>query len=167
MYTTLIRMLKPYTIAVIFLFLLIGSSSVYAQNCSSTLTVEKNRDTRSADEDGAHFWVVLTNTSSSTATYTLSTEFATEYCGNDTRRSSRPNVTLDVAFKESAQRAMSENTVTLKANATHRFLVQATAPQGTPYNVWSCIQVKATPQGCRNSSATALLKVFVPDPSEG
>ncbi len=167
MYTTIIRMLKHYSFSLFLVLFFIGSMGGYAQNCSASLSVEKNRNTRSADEDGAHFWVVLKNTSSNTATYTLSTEFSNESCDNGTRRSNGKNVRLDVSFKDDAQRAMASNKITLKPNSTYRFLVQAVAPQGTAYNSWSCIQVKATPDACKNSPSTTLLKVFVPDPTEG
>jgi hypothetical protein len=142
-----------------------------SQNCSAELSVKKNRNFESAVEDGASFILVLKNTSSKTATYSLSTTNLLEPCDNEnstTKNSRRNNVNLNVSIQSnSLSRGIPNNEITLKAGETYNFVVKVTVPKGTPYNSWSCIDVEAQSKNCTSGPAKTTLSVFVPDPSEG
>ncbi|MCT8338427.1 hypothetical protein MG296_00010 [Flavobacteriaceae bacterium TK19130] len=146
-----------------FTVFLLGAAEVTAQ-CEGSLSVEKNRNSRSADEDGAMFWLELKNTSSRSQTYMLSYETLKEACGNAAYGERGPNVTLNVAIGEGQQRS---NGYTVRAGQTARVMVLVTVPEGTPINRWSCIEMKAATEACTNSPLTTTLNVFVPDPSQG
>lgn len=53
----------------------------------------------------------------------------------------------------------------LSPGKSHEFIVKVTAPYGTPYGSWGCIQVDAVANNC--SATSTILKVYVPDPTQG
>jgi len=141
---------------------------VYYQDCKAELSVYKNRNFKSADEDGASFALTLKNTSSKAATYILSTTNLLEPCDNKGGRSTTgSNVNLKVSIINSDLRSTSGNEITLKGGQEYTFTVNVTVPEGTRYNSWSCIDVQAQSKGCDSSALKTILSVFVPDPSEG
>jgi hypothetical protein len=140
----------------------------FAQNCSANLTVEKDRNVKSASiGDGASFNMVLTNTSSEAATYFITTKSLKESCATQNKMTSAPNVILNVSLKGSNKLALSNNALTLKSGETKNFKVYATLPPKTPYNTWSCIEVIATSKECDQPAASTIVRVFVPEPSDG
>jgi hypothetical protein len=149
------------------LLLALYSFSGFAQNCAATLTVEKNRNAKSADEEGALFTLTLTNTSTAVQEYSLSTKFLESSCANSNRATKAPNVRLQVGYQAAASRQQLTAPVRLQPGQSYVFVANVQVPSGTPYNTWSCIEVQAASKNCRETSATSLLKVYVPDPSEG
>jgi len=162
------------------------SSIVYSQNkkivsgsqdCSAELNVEKNRNTRSANEDGANFTLILKNTSSFTTTYDLSTMNLSVPCNNNVDqksnglKTSNTNVVLDVSLQtddidNQARKKLGKTEITLAGGQSYKFKVNVNVPKGTPYFTWSCIEVEAKSTSCSSSSAKTILSVYVPDPSE-
>lgn len=149
-----------------------------SNDCSAKLTVEKDRSSKSADEDGAQFVLILTNTSRSTKTFKLSSKNLSEPCGNNTqynRTSSSGNNTLnalDVSFQNnnsnsSLLRMSSNEGIVLNSGESYKFIVSAIAPKGTPYNTWSCIEIEATSVDCKSVADSKTLSVYVVDPTEG
>lgn len=144
--------------------------------CSATLVVEKNRSSKSADEEGAQFILILTNTSRDTKSFNLSTKNLSEPCNNKTLQYNRgthsKNSVLDVSFQSfSASRNRLSNelqpNIKLDSGESYKFIVNVTVPKGTPYNTWSCIEVGAISTDCESTLDTETLSVFVVDPSEG
>lgn len=142
-------------------------TTVYYQNCEADLSVEKDRNYETANEDGASFILNLKNTSSKTETYQLSTTNLLEACDNNSsgRSSGASNVTLDVSIVSMGSRNRSNDGITLNSGETYSFVVQVSVPKGTAYNSWSCIDVIAASKDCSNPAKTTL-SVFVADPSE-
>lgn len=148
-----------------------------SNDCSAQLNVEKNRSSKSADEDGAQFILVLTNTSSETKTFNLSIKNISGPCNNNSSRQQNrgtdSNTTvLDVSFQNTSLNRNSINTpsqvdIELNMGESYKFIVDAKAPQGTPYNTWSCIEVEAKSNDCKSLSETQVLSVYVVDPTEG
>jgi hypothetical protein len=164
-------------ISIIFTLLLGSNASTekvnvsFNQNCSAELTVEKDRRFQSADEDGAEFKLTLKNTSSSTASYDITTKMLSTPCSNTKSKSivATKNSDMNVSYKSdnsstTAQKNM--NTMTLAPGASKEFIVNVTAVEGAKYNSWGCVEVKAISSNCNNASAELVLSVFVPDPSE-
>ncbi len=149
---------KLITLLFFFTISFIGTS-VFAQNCNAELVVEKNRNTRSANEDGAAFSLVLTNNSSITTTYNITTINLEKSCANKNRRTSLSNVNLNIVIQGNTQ-------ISLGAGQSYNFKIQVSVPIGTPYYRWSCIEVQAKSDACKSISANTLLKVYVPDPTE-
>ncbi len=152
---------------------LYGASVENYDNCSAELSVEKNRSSKSADEEGAQFVLVLTNTSSVSKTFSLSARQLAQSCkkGNAqyNRGTQSGNAALNIAFQTNGlQRKSSNNAseITLSSGESYKFIVNVTVPEGTPYNVWSCIEVEATASDCKSLSETTTLSVFTVDPSE-
>ena len=144
-------------------------------DCSAQLIVEKDRSFKSADQDGAQFVLVLTNTSRNTKTFNLSTRNLSEPCSNKAqynRRSSPKNSELDVSFQNSTYNRNSANTpsqneIQLNSGESYKFIVSVEVPKGTPFNTWSCIEIEAKSKDCISLSETKTLSVYVADPSEG
>lgn len=142
------------------------SFSGYAQNCNSDLSVEKNRNVKSAGENGAVYLLTLTNNTSKTNTYHLASVFSDLSCANKNRQTRSANVTLNVAFEGNSS-VITNNQITVGSGQSKKFKVRVTVPGGTPYRTWSCIQIQARAEHCNNAISETLLRVFVPDPSEG
>ena len=149
---------KLITLLFFFTISFIGTS-VFAQNCNAELVVEKNRNTRSANEDGAAFSLVLTNNSSITTSYIITTINLKESCANKNRKTSLSNVNLNIVIQGNTQ-------ISLGAGQSYNFKIHVNVPTGTPYYRWSCIEVQAKSDECNSISANTLLKVYVPDPTE-
>ncbi len=149
---------KLITLLFFFIISFIGTS-VFAHNCNAELVVEKNRNTRSATEDGAAFSLVFTRNSSITTSYTITTINLEESCANKNRASSLSNVNLNIVIQGNTQ-------ITLSAGQSYNFKIQVSVPTGTPYYRWSCIEVQAKSDACNSISAKTLLKIYVPDPTE-
>ena len=152
------------------------ASEKNASDCSAQLIVEKNRSSKSADEDGAQFILVLTNTSSDTRTFNLSSKNLSEPCNNKAQQYNRgtgsKNSVLDVSFQSmglsrNSMANTSNSNIKLNSGESYKFVVNVTVPKGTPYNTWSCIEVEVTSTDCESLSETKTLSVFVVDPSEG
>jgi hypothetical protein len=148
-----------------------------SNNCSAELIVEKDRSSKSADQDGAQFILVLTNTSREVKTFNLSTRNLSEPCSNKNttqynRGTSSSNVELDISIQNSTlnrngSKTSSQFEIELNGGESHKFTVNVKAPKGTPFNTWSCIEVEAKSADCKSMSETQVLSVYVVDPSEG
>lgn len=148
----------------------VENTAINYLNCEAELSVEKDRNFETANEDGASFILILENTSSKTTTYQLSTTNLLVPCDNNRsgKSSGKSNVNLNVSIESSGSsgsRNRSNNDVTLNSGETYSFVVSVTVPQGTAYNSWSCIDVIAASKDCSNPAKTTL-SVFVADPSE-
>lgn len=145
-------------------------------DCSAQLNVEKNRSSKSADEDGAQFILTLTNTSKETKTFSLDSKRVSQPCGNNKaqyhRGTSSTNVDLNVSFQNNSLNRNASNTgsndkISLSSGESYRFIVNVTVPEGTPFNIWSCIEVEVKSTDCKAVLDSKTLSVFVTDPSEG
>ena len=154
------------------------------QNCSAELSVIKNRNFESADyNDGTSFTVLLKNTSSQTTTYTLSTNNLSKPCSNslnkninnDKNKMSDSNVELDVSIlthnlddsDKNKNIKASNSEIKIAGGQEYKFKIVVSVPEETPFNSWSCIEVKARSNNCNLNSVNTILSVFVSDPSEG
>lgn len=144
---------------------LLTSSYTFSQSCNAILSVEKNRNVRSVDEDGTVFPLELKNTSSSSLSFKLSSIFLESGC--DTKGVNFKNVPLDVEFVSGKNNTINSDNITIGAGQTYSFRVKVNIPKGTPFNRWSCIEIQAFSEKCNSVSDTTTLKVFVPNPSEG
>lgn len=150
----------------IMLALAFTSSDAFSQNCNANLQVEKDRNSRSASEnDGTSFWLVLTNTSSASRAFDISTVNLETSCDNQYNRTNQPNVELGLSLIASDSRSALPAEINLAPGQSYRFRVDVSVPAGTPFNRWSCIEVQARTSSCTNPATTAL-KVLVSDPSE-
>lgn len=154
------------SVVVCMLCMAFTTTDAFSQNCRAQLSVEKDRNTRSASEgDDTSFWVVLTNNSSKTETYSISTVNLKTSCDNQYNRTNEPNVPLSVSMTGNDSRSAFNGSTSLRPGQSYRFRVDVSVPAGTPFNRWSCIEVQAKTPTCTNP-ATTTLKVLVSDPSE-
>ncbi|WP_033958677.1 hypothetical protein [Psychroserpens jangbogonensis] len=148
----------------------------YSNDCSAQLIVEKDRSSKSADEDGTQFVLILTNTSNDSKTFNLSTKNLSEPCNRNTSQYNRGtgsnNATLDVSIENNSLNRNSSNTasqseITLNSGESYKFIVNVKVPKGTTYDTWSCIEVEAKTSDCKSLSETKTLSVYIADPSKG
>ena len=143
-------------------------SAAFAQNCSATLKVEKDRNAKSAySDDAAVFNMVLTNTSANSVTYIMDTKNLTESCATENKKTATPNVPLNVEVRAGNSTGAVGNSITLRGGETRSFKIYVSVPPRTPFNTWSCIEVSAKGAECNEATASTVLRVFVPEPSEG
>ena len=146
---------------------LLSNFGAQAQDCTALFSVENQRNVGSADEDGAAFTLNLTNESSSQTTYTFTATFAETSCATPNRSNLGDNVRLNVRFYEAGSTQFPIQSKQVSSGQTASFVVDVQVPAGTTYNRWSCIEINAIDMECGTVAATQLLRVFVPDPSEG
>lgn len=140
----------------------------FSQNCSATLSVEKDRNVKSAyEDDAASFNLVLTNTSSKSMTYVITTKNLQNACSNDIHKNTGANVPLTVDIKGDNLAGPTANALTLAAGETRKFRISVSVPPSTPKNRWSCIEVMAQGRDCNQPADTTTLRVYVPKPSDG
>lgn len=135
--------------------------------CQADISVEKDRNFKSADESGATFIMLLENKSTESAIFDISSQNITAQCSNNPIDPAEPNVQLNVSYLlfESDQTMYTK--ITMNAGQTYKFRVKVTVPNGTPFNRWGCIQINAKPELCHSYSVNTVLSVYVPNPSEG
>jgi hypothetical protein len=138
-----------------------------SNNCSSELRVEKDRNFKSADEDGTSYKLILKNLSSASQTYALSTNYLSKPCSN-TRSDSGQNANqYNVELNVSMAFNRGNDQITLQPGQSEQFTINISVPEGTPYNSWSCINVEAKSDKCDSGSSSTILSVYIPNPSEG
>ncbi|GAB5401434.1 MAG: hypothetical protein Aureis2KO_30190 [Aureisphaera sp.] len=142
--------------------LILFSTISFAQDCGVTLEVDKGRNSRSVDEDGTQFVLVLTNTSSSSETFNISTSLIQDGCSNG-KRALQSSAVLDLSIVDMQYKGKSASKISLGAKQTRKFMVDVKAPVGTPHSQWGCYEVKAVSNDC---TASTVLKIYVPDSSE-
>lgn len=149
----------------VFFALLFTSGTVLSQSCKAELKVEKDRNFKSAFQNGAFFDMVLTNTSSQKDSYVISKRYLNTSCHNKALKSSEANVRLGASFLKNNKELSSSNVITLSPGETYKFQVVVDAPEAKDYNRWSCIEIIASSQNCRNVETTTTLSVYLPNPS--
>ena len=141
-------------------------SIAYAQSCNTELSVSNNRDTRSANEnDPTQFQLEILNNSSSSKSYHIEVanfEGTFKIKGEEPLRLSSSNDLNVSIYQNNSQ----NNMINVPAGSTIDFQVSVSVPIGTPVNRWGGLEVKAINDACPDGSASALLKLFVTDPSE-
>lgn len=155
------RVCYKHTLLILGFFFLFSATS-FAQNCGITLEVDKGRNSRSVGEDGTQFVLVLTNTSSSSKSFDISTSLLEKGCTNG-QRSLQSSAVLDLSVVDMHSSLKSASKITVGAKQTYKFKVDVKAPVGTPHSQWGCYEVKAISNNCTTST---VLKIYVPDSSE-
>lgn len=141
-------------------------SSAYAQSCNSELIVINNRDARSASEnDPTQFQLEIINNSFSSQSYHIEVvnfEGTFKIKGEEPARLNSNN-DLNVSIYQNNSKI---NTINVPGRSTIIFQVTVSVPIGTPGNHWGGLEVKTINDACPDGSVSALLKLFVTDPSE-
>lgn len=145
---------------------MISSISTYGQVCDAKLEVEKQRSSKSVNANGALFSLILTNNSSEAMTFDVVAESSDIKCDAERMGSTGKNVLVDIAVLSNDGKSSLGNAVSLRAGEELSFKVRAMPQEGTSYNVWSCVTVKAVSRNCTSTALESMLKVFLPNPSE-
>ncbi|RLD25711.1 MAG: hypothetical protein DRI70_06695, partial [Bacteroidetes bacterium] len=82
--------------------------------------------------------------------------------GEEPARLSSNNDLIVSVYQNNSQ----NNRINVPARATIIFQVSVSVPVGTPVNHWGGMEVKAINDACPDGTISALLKLFVTDPSE-
>lgn len=149
-----------------FIFFVFAFNFSQAQNCNAILSVEKDRNVRSADSDGTSFTLELENTSKSPQTFNIAYKQLEQSCAPENKIVNSPNVTLNIQFQEAQSRGSNINTLSLSGGEKKKFKVFVSVPSNTKLGNWSCVEIQATTNECKQASTT-LLKVYVPKSSNG
>lgn len=150
----------------IFLASFFISSDAFAQSCNSELTVNKDRDRRSASElDPTQYLMELTNNGFSSQTYQIG---VSNYQGSFSVKGKQPAVLSSSYSIDTAvlQNNIQNNTITVPARSTGVFKLAITVPSGTPPNKWTALEVNAVSSACPNGTVTKVVKLYISDPTE-
>ncbi|MFC0778736.1 hypothetical protein [Flavobacterium sp. HJSW_4] len=137
-------------------------SSAQSGSCKATLIVENNGNIRSTPLDGTYYPMVLTNNSSSTDTFVLSSKNINSSCANTDGSSTAGNVAVNTDFIDSSRSSLSE--ITLSAGESVNFYIHITVPAGTSVKKWSCNEITATSKNCSNYAVDTVLHTYIINP---
>ncbi|MEZ4778800.1 MAG: hypothetical protein R2786_05385 [Flavobacteriaceae bacterium] len=154
-------------IMLLFFALFITPSKLFSQNCNVDLKVEKNRNFKSADENGVVFDLVLTNNSAQKDQFSISQNFLKLSCSSEIHKSTSANVILTTEILDGNSKSISEEDfIVLNAGQSYKFKVKLGAAEKNDYQKWSCLEIKATSQNCKTVASSTTLSIFLPDPLE-
>ncbi|GAL67424.1 hypothetical protein [Jejuia pallidilutea] len=167
-------MRKTLILLICFISFFAGNNKGFSQNntgCNAELTVEKNRNIKSAGENSTFFTLILKNTTSTNKTYNVSVDKTKQPCkksDNLTSKGTAVNPDLDVSIQlpDNLTSKTSDTTISINGGDTQKFYVKVDVPAGTPYFTWSCLKVTAKSENCGSGGAETILSVYIPDPSE-
>lgn len=142
-------------------------------NCTATLQVQKNRDVKSVRPgNDVYYYLVLTNTSSSTKTFKLDKESLKESCdvGNNKttkNRAFQSNVSLSARFRALtvySTKYSDFNQISLKSGESRTVEVRLSAAKDVSSNRWSCTRIKVLSLECKEVLASRILKTYITNP---
>lgn len=146
----------------LFFFLIAATSFAQSGSCNALLIVENNGNIRSTPLDGTYYSMVLTNNSSSTDTFVLSSKNINASCTNTDGSSTTSNVIINTDFIDSERNSLGE--ITLNAGESVNFYIHITVPAGTSIQKWSCNQIIATSKNCTNYAVDTVLHTYIINP---
>lgn len=167
-------MRKTTTLLIIFFSLLVFGNTGFSQSktgCNAELSVEKNRSVKSVGENGTFFTLELKNTSSTSRTYSITSSKTKESCKKSNYNMSKstntiPDLNVAIQLPDNLNSNLQDVSVTLSGGSSQKFYVKVEVPEGTTYNIWSCLKVSAKSENCSSNVAETILSVYIPNPSE-
>lgn len=137
----------------------------YAQTtCDVTMSVLKDRNSRSTTIDGTFYKMIITNKTNSNDLYHLSSLNNNTTCSNIDSSSNSSNVNLIVSFKDLNLNDI--NSISVPAKETIEFYVHVNVPVGTLINKWCCSKIIAKSNTCNSYSVSSQLHTFVINANE-
>jgi uncharacterized membrane protein len=160
------RRLVPVTIKItLFLVLILSSTLSFGQSssCKVLLKAEKDRNSRSTSSGDTYYSMVISNTATSTDTFSLSSANVNNSCANNDGSSAADNVNLTAAFVDESMNSI--NTISLNPGQTINFFVKITVPTNATVNKWNCTEITATSNSCSDYKVNTVLHTLVSDPN--
>jgi hypothetical protein len=157
--------LIPIKIAYIFFFIFYAANSYSQSNsCQAKLIVDHNLNTGSASTTGAYYLMIITNSGSSTDTFTLSASNVNATCSNSDGSSTAGNVNLETSFVDANLIPITE--ISLSPGQSINFYSRITIPTGSNIKKWCCTQVFAESKTCSNYKVSTVLHTYYSGPNE-
>jgi hypothetical protein len=119
---------------------------------------------RNLEDSKTTYLIQVENKGSSPVNLTLSVQNQNQNCQNPDNSGNASNVLLILELLD-ATTNQAFSSATVAPGELFTFTVKAVAPQNTPFNTWSCAEVRAVPGNCTGSPVTLTLFSYVPDPS--
>lgn len=155
--------LVTFKLVCIFIFMLFTVNS-YSQSCKANLAVDHDLNVGSCSPKGTYYLMVITNTGSSTNTYSLSATNINSTCSNTDGSSTASNINLETSFVDTNLNPI--NQISVGPGQSVNFYSHVTIPSGTNTKKWCCSQVFAESQDCTNYKVSTVLHTFYSGPSE-
>lgn len=143
----------------IFIFLFLSTSTIFAQTCAADFDVLKGRKSRSTTAIGTYYKMIITNKGTSNDVYTLSSSNINGTCSNSDNSSTSNNVILNVTFTDNNLNPITS--ISVNSGETLTFLVHVTIPIGTPIDRWSCSQINASSSICSSYKVTTTIHTLL------
>jgi len=153
-----------FTLALMFLF---STTTSFRQSCNSKLSVEKNHYSKTIGEDGATFTMILKNKESNTTSFKLSSFRPGNSCGISSNQNTDSDMEFVIAILDMDGSPLANNEVILEPGEKGKFKVEIFSLPGAPIGERTCVEIRANSDECNNNTIKTLLKVLVPDPSQG
>lgn len=144
-----------------FFMILFNVAISYSQSnqCNATLIVEKDRNVRSAPQNGTYYSMILTNNATVTNTFSLNSSIINNSCQNPDNSSSSQNVIVTSNFLDKNLNSISE--ITISPGQKIKFFVHITVPIGTSTSKWCCTKISATSNICPTYEVNTVLQTLV------
>jgi hypothetical protein len=157
--------LTLFKIAYIVIFISFTANSYSQSNsCQAKLIVDHNLNTGSSSETGTYYLMVITNSGSSTDTFSLSASNINATCSNIDGSSTAGNVNLEASFVDANLSPINE--ISLSAGQSINFYSRINVPMGTNIKKWCCTEVFAQSKTCSNYKVNTVLHTFYSGPNE-
>ena len=152
---------------IIFFFILF-TSFCYSQNmnCSVSLGVEKDRNTRSTTISGTFYKMTISNTGNTSDSYIITYQNINRAPNSEEFRISNTQLisNLNAAILDNNKNIL--NRITLNPGETATFLVHITIPIGTQTNSWCHTQIIAQSTKCSAINSKTILNILLINPNE-
>lgn len=140
----------------------------FSQSCKAKLVTEKNRPHKSINDGGVLFTLMLTNTSTQSSSFELLFKDFTESCVSENKKIFASDDNLNIEIQDVISKKAIDKKVFLQTGESYKFNILVTLKkQIEPFNRWTCIKIIANNASCETETATTVLKIYAPNPSEG
>ncbi len=140
-----------------------NATTVSAQ-CSASLKVDQDRNTRSTPHAGTYYAMVITNKGKAADTFSLSTVNVNATAQNSDGSSTAKNVVLNVEFLDKGLKPIRD--IKVNPGETVSFFAHILVPKETPFDRWSLAQVVAKSKNCSNYKVDTILHTLVINANE-
>jgi len=152
-------MVKGFTFIKIAIFFLVVSTTVFAQNFSSTLKVELIKKSDKPLGRPIHYHLFrVTNASNNKQEFTINVN--DKSCAKiNTNQQSK--LITEIYNKDLSQKL---DKIILNSKESKEFYIKTTRPSGIKLDTWSCFEVDIESITGKTSRGSLVMKINVPDP---
>jgi hypothetical protein len=149
-----------------YLFMLAFNLITYSQvsHCHAELKAELDRNSRSTQNTGTYYKLVISNTGEDKNIFNLTYENNTNDCSNRDGSNISNNIDLKLEFLDLNRKPI--NQLSLNKGESITFLAHVIVPSGAIPNRWCCSKIIAKSNICQNYAINTVLNTLLTDSNE-